>query len=102
MEMELDWGSLLSTAGGGGIALIACKALITKALRDLELVTKKVNDTLQHISAITVKISHLDKISDLVQSHDRDITVLQSRVDHEFKKRRLYQNSEKRVRDIKS
>ncbi len=77
MGIEIDWNAIATAAGGGSAVLLLCKALITKALRDLEDVTKKVNDALIHLSIVSSKLEQVDKIVDMVHSHEHTIARLE-------------------------
>lgn len=91
-EVEIDWGSLLSTAGGSSLALVLCKALIAKTLRDVEHVTHKIHEVLVHLSAINAKINEIDKINETLVLHDRAIQRIEGKLDHEHQ-RRLYNSN---------
>lgn len=92
IELDLDWGTLLSTAGGGGLAIAVCKALIAKALRDFEGVIKKINEIIVSLSAINVKLNEIDKLHSLIMAHDRAIQRLEAKFEHEYQSR-LFKNS---------
>lgn len=87
MDIELDWGSFLSTAGGGGAVLLMFKALLTKALRDLELLRKGIDQVVNQLSVLDIKVERLEKLYDKVQAHDLQISKLEARIEHEHEAR---------------
>lgn len=79
MPHDIDWGTVMSAIAGGGAAAALARALITRALTDLDTVTRKVEDMLVRLAAINVKLEAVDRLRTTVSEHDRQIAVLDAR-----------------------
>lgn len=82
--MEL-WEHGLSLILSGGVFSVLFKFLLTKWLDDLKAMPAKLIDIELKINSITTKLEAFDKISEVVQEHDRDIILLKSKL-HAYKR----------------
>ncbi len=75
----LDWTAVLSSVAGGGAVLFFAKMVLDRALSDLSDLTRKVEDALQRLAAINVKLDTVDRLRLTVTEHDKQIAVLDAR-----------------------
>lgn len=79
MHHDIDWSTVMSALAGGGAAAALARALLARALVNLDEVTRKVDDMLIRLSAINVKLEAVDRMRQAVTEHDRQIAVLDAR-----------------------
>lgn len=83
----VDWDSVISAAAGGGAAVAAFKAFLSKSLREIEANTERLHQNQITTSSILTKLEALDKIIATLNDHDRKIAKLETRHEVDSKKR---------------
>ena len=76
--MEMYAGAIISAILSSGIASMLAKAYISKSLRDLDKIGEKVSEIKSELSAISVKLGHVEKDRDILLEHDRILAVMEN------------------------
>lgn len=76
---EHDWQTVASTLFGGGAVLTLAKGMLSRALAELEHLTRKVEDQAIRMAAINVKLEAVDRMIQAVAEHDKQIAILDVR-----------------------
>ena len=81
MIENVDVEAVASAAAGGGVAVMVSRLLISKGLRDIEVMAAKLHDLAMSSSSTDTKLSILDDLNKSIQTHDRKITRLETRLE---------------------
>ena len=78
--MEIDWNIFGSAAGGATLCAALARAYVSRLLRDLEETVKLLNEVKTDLIKVTIKLEHLEELSDDVNRHGLKLAALEQAV----------------------